>query len=331
MSLATKSKSSAKQKWGKTVSNELAAEANRIALSIAEKMLLDDTLADAIIGLPPMYNWDRFGLMQGFPGISLMYNQLDRCYPKQGWRRVGTYFLKLATDVFMDAELEYDDGSVCSGSPGLAYAALLSPRGKSSYASLLSKVDEGLDKTLPAQLEEFNSSEALRETQYDALYGISGIGRYLLACGSKKNPAKHLIPVLHALILRSELKDGVPRICVAHDSLTNVEKTAFKGDIVNCGLAHGVPGPLATLALALKAGYEVDGLRKAVEFWSSWIAEQMFEDEWGPNWPSAVEIGEGGKNSPARSGWCYGVPGVARTLYLAGEALGDSALKVLAI
>ncbi len=53
-------------------------------------------------------------------------------------------------------------------------------------------------------------------------------------------------------------------------------------------------------------------------------------------WPASVSYEEeihGYEESTKKSkdGWCYGTPGVARSLYLAGEALQDSALKQYAL
>ena len=39
---------------------------------------------------------------------------------------------------------------------------------------------------------------------------------------------------------------------------------------LNCGLAHGIPGPLATMSLALLAGVTVPGLAEAVDWAASW-------------------------------------------------------------
>jgi lantibiotic biosynthesis protein len=57
-------------------------------------------------------------------------------------------------------------------------------------------------------------------------------------------------------------------------------------------------------------------------------------DDWGINWPQGVGLlppgDPAGRSAPASSkhraqaGWCYGSPGVARALYLAGTALKKS-------
>jgi hypothetical protein len=114
------------------------------------------------------------------------------------------------------------------------------------------------------------------------------------------------------------------------------------GDL-NCGLAHGVPGPLALMSLALLQGVEVSGMRAAIGATADWLCEHRLDDEWGPNWPYSIPaecvlgsaehetaVATGVEIAASRSAWCYGAPGVARALWLAGEALGRDDLRTLA-
>lgn len=99
------------------------------------------------------------------------------------------------------------------------------------------------------------------------------------------------------------------------------------------GLAHGIPGPLAALSNAWLAGYRTRGQRDAITFLSGWICAHAFHDEWGINWAEGIPLHLEGKSQeqqgthPARAGWCYGAPGIARALWLAGTALEDPSLR----
>ena len=64
---------------------------------------------------------------------------------------------------------------------------------------------------------------------------------------------------------------------------------------------------------------------------SDWLIAQAVVDETGLDWPLGVPLDpEAPHEGPIAAGWCYGAPGVAHTLWLAGEALGDGALQSLA-
>jgi lantibiotic modifying enzyme len=110
----------------------------------------------------------------------------------------------------------------------------------------------------------------------------------------------------------------------------------FPGGALNCGLAHGIPGPLAALSTAMSLGSRVAGHAAAVRSAAQWLADRRFEDAWGLNWPSAVAAYPDASTSawdamPSRASWCYGAPGVARSLWLAGQALDDDGLRDTAV
>jgi len=104
---------------------------------------------------------------------------------------------------------------------------------------------------------------------------------------------------------------------------------------LNCGLAHGIPGPLALMALAVRSGVEVEGLREVIGRVADWLDQNRVDDAWGVNWPTAVPLTPAGAPSsseePSRSAWCYGSPGVARALWLAGEAVDHPGYRELAV
>jgi lantibiotic biosynthesis protein len=95
---------------------------------------------------------------------------------------------------------------------------------------------------------------------------------------------------------------------------------------LNCGLAHGAPGPLALMSLALTEGWEVSGQVDAMRRLAEWVAGQCRPGRFGPEWPVAIPLGEthnAARQPPAPPGWCYGNAGVARALWLAGGALDE--------
>jgi len=93
---------------------------------------------------------------------------------------------------------------------------------------------------------------------------------------------------------------------------------------LNCGVAHGAPGSLGLMSLALAEGVEVRGQVETMRRMADWVAAQGRPGRFGPEWPAAIPLARAhgpGRQAPARPGWCYGNAGVARALWLAGEAL----------
>ena len=152
--------------------------------------------------------------------------------------------------------------------------------------------------------------------------------------------------MLRWLVALTEEQDGVPHWHTpARFIADETTRLAFPHGNLNCGLAHGIPGPLALLSLAAAAGVCVEGQLPAIRRVAEWLRRYCIRDRWGLNWPSAVPLGPDGSPEaphahageddsayrPSRAAWCYGSPGVARSLWLAGEALNEPEYKGMAV
>ena len=112
------------------------------------------------------------------------------------------------------------------------------------------------------------------------------------------------------------------------------------GGVLNCGMSHGIPGPLACLSLAKRHGVDSAGMAESIGRMADWLIRHRVDDEWGINWPTVVPSvraksdapgGPAGGGRPSRTAWCYGSPGVARSLWLAGKALDRPGYGALAV
>lgn len=102
---------------------------------------------------------------------------------------------------------------------------------------------------------------------------------------------------------------------------------AFADGHANIGMAHGITGPLALLALAMRHGITVTGHTAALERICAWLDTWQQPHPAGPWWPYWITRAHTEGQAPAgpgRPSWCYGTPGVARAQQLAALALGDT-------
>lgn len=123
------------------------------------------------------------------------------------------------------------------------------------------------------------------------------------------------------------------RVFTSHNQVSPKERRDspfLASGYINLGLAHGVPGPLALLSIAALQGINRANLYSAISKLASWITSQRVEDAFGINWPT-YSFPKGDRLRGARAAWCYGSPGIANSLYIAGLALGDVELKEIAI
>lgn len=160
---------------------------------------------------------------------------------------------------------------------------------------------------------------------YDAITGLSGVGRVLLA--AYQTGHHHVEPGLTVTLrcLTAILapaggsRPGWHVPAIAHSPAVKVPSSGT----ADTGLAHGVAGPLAFLAIAATAGWAVPGQEEAMRHAADWLQHWRRLDG---RWPPHVTGDELDHHTPPRANgrcdaWCYGTPGIGRALTLAGQAL----------
>jgi class I lanthipeptide synthase len=311
------------------VAREVAGRASdpaRIAAALAA--------AGGQTSYPDSVRWLPYGVAQGDAGLALLCASLQACLPGEGWDRVAHGFLTAAAVAVERHRLL--PPSLFGGLSGLAFTAdELSEHGI-RYQRLLASLDEALAPQAAALGQGLASASAPGPvSDFDVIAGASGIGAYLL----RRDPHGVLPEVLGGLVALAEPREGPPRWMTPPQLLGDASMVRqYPAGNLNCGLAHGIPGPLALLALASRQGVGVPGQAEAVRRLADWLVGHRADDRWGVNWPTAVPVAPPGEPDvdparlpPSRSAWCYGSPGVARALWLAGDALDDTGLRELAV
>jgi hypothetical protein len=182
---------------------------------------------------------------------------------------------------------------------------------------------------------------------FDVISGLSGIGAYLLSRHQGAVTSTALTAVVDALISLVTRNEVLPAWHTpAHLLFDDTARKNYPLGNLNCGLAHGIPGVLAFLSLVRLTGLSFEHLDEAIVTTATWLSTHRLDDEWGVNWPSAIPLRssevdgeailteadlENSPGGPSRAAWCYGSPGIARALWLAGCALGRDDFKQLAV
>ncbi|MGX1774055.1 lanthionine synthetase C family protein [Nocardia brasiliensis] len=273
----------------------------------------------------------------GSAGCAVLFDQLDRLGPDHGWAVHSHACLTAAARTAEQAERGRLGlfGGLCE----VAFAADALSRNGTRYQRLLDDLDDviaraaaALGTTIAAQ------PTGLPSAAFDVIAGLAGAGAYLLRRTGRAQVDDALYEVLAGLTALCGTIDGVPNWHTLPTALVpnSPMARAYPTGVFNCGLAHGVPGPLAVLALAASAGISVPGQRAAVARVAHWLVAQRRDDAWGPNWPTGVALPDSTGTAPTAYGpthnaWCYGSPGVARALWSASAALADPQLGELAV
>ena len=294
---------------------------------------------------PGMAGWQPVSLANGDAGLALVCGYLDACFPDDGWDRTGHGYLTLAADA-AERQPHLPPG-LFGGTAGLGMAAWSLSRGGTRYQRLLASVDDALLAQVTEQAGRVTGRRhGMFSGEFDAISGLAGVAAYLL-CRRDTGAADAALDLALAALVALVTDAEVPaRWWTPPDLMGNMAVAErYPHGYLNCGLAHGIPGPLAAISLALLCDVTVPGLPEAAERAADWIAGHRADDRWGVNWPAVVPltaeraeaaqpgnaVQPGSADEPSRSAWCYGTPGVARALWLAGLALGLPVWRDLAV
>jgi hypothetical protein len=279
--------------------------------------------------------WYPLSVPHGNAGLAVLCAACDACFPDEGWDLEGRVHLRLAGQFL--SERPIGSLGLFGGLCGLAFAAWLLSRHGTRYQRMLAALDEQIvARTLSMTKQMRVQRHGFGSNQYDVISGLAGIGAYLLCRRLYPPAAEALDAVLDVLILLSEAEEGVPHWYTPPERIMQERwQGKFPDGLLDCGLAHGVAGPLALLSLARSAGVVARGLESAIERLAIWLAEHRLDDAWGVNWPATYPAGPLERAQaplvPSRAAWCYGAPGIARALWLAGEALDRAPYRDLAV
>ena len=183
-------------------------------------------------------------------------------------------------------------------------------------------VSEQVDRVVVRRLSlahhrrRVNPDPVVELADFDLIRGLTGLGALLLF---RDSPPDLLTEVLAYLVALAQPRpDGLPGWWCAFGP----DQDPDQGGHSNNGMAHGIAGPLALLALAARAGITVAGQLDAIRVCDSWLAKHD-----GSYWTIRRQFDNPSPPPPARPSWCYGALGVARARQLAAIALGEDALR----
>ncbi len=328
------------QAWESVLEPERRKAALAVARDVARRgsdlALIAEALAAAgrQTQYPETIRWVPYGVAEGDAGLALMCAAFSACRPQEEWDVTAHTFVAAAAR--SAGQTPGVPLGLFTGLSGLAFAVDSLSREGTRYENLLANLDAALTPQI-AQIASslLATSRPFSVGEFDVISGASGVGAYLL-----RRDSHRLLPeILSGLVSLTDVENGTPRWATpAHLLGDEAERRWYPWGNLNCGLAHGIPGVLALLALAHRADVRVPGQADAIRRLAEWLRAHRADDDWGVNWPTAVPLPppEGSAAGPAelepsRAAWCYGSPGVGRALWLAGDALQDEELCRLAI
>jgi lantibiotic modifying enzyme len=163
------------------------------------------------------------------------------------------------------------------------------------------------------------------ERHFDLVYGLAGAGVFLAERGDRES-----IALLDALIrrLRARASAEAPGLSwwTAPRDVAPAARARHPVGHYDVGVAHGVPGVCAVLAIAAAHGVEL--ARQICRSAIDWLLAQEEPAPSASGFTSCFVPGEA--RHPSRLAWCYGDPGVAGALATCAAALDADDLRMAA-
>jgi lantibiotic biosynthesis protein len=268
---------------------------------------------------------DAVGLANGLAGVALLPLTLASLFSESEWLQVaGSYFLRIAQETRLRP---LSHPGLYHGSCGIAFTLSLLAQLDSRYAH----ASQTLLARLIGQVMAWNwyTQPFLPGQQnFELIGGAAGIIRFLLTRQGEPGVQSALERLLSYLIWVSEEQE---RWVHSPHRLGPIARERYPLGYIDLGYAHGLAGPLAALSLAALHDTSHPGMLEAIERWSAFLVDQQLDMPWGKDWTGMLPTQLQAKDCPpARSAWCYGAPGIARALWLAGRALANDSLGIIA-
>ncbi|MEJ8632423.1 lanthionine synthetase C family protein [Streptomyces sp. MS2.AVA.5] len=307
--------------------------AHRGALDLAHAIA--DLLADPETApvWPRTVAADRQHLAYGLPGIALLH--IERAAAELGpWQRAHAWLAAAARQPFTSGP----DSHPFYGAPAFAHvlscAADHLPR---SYGRALTTLDAQMAKDVHRRLDaahrRIDAGQLAERAEFDVIRGLTGYGAFLLRRNVNSSALQGVLDYCVRLTEPlTDRGDTVPGWWTSEGPSGRPDERLPHGH-ANTGLAHGIGGVLALLAIAARHGTRVEGHHRAMRTILAWL--DCWQEETGtghawPYWVTRAELRNGrlAPAAPRRPSWCYGTAGLARAQQLAALALGDTRRQI---
>jgi hypothetical protein len=303
-----------------------------ITLKVAEAVA--DRLANPATDLPgPKGASSRQHLAYGPTGLALLH--IERAAAGLGpWQRAHDWLNAAVRSPFTGGP----DSHPFYGVPALAHAmACAADHAPGAYQRALSLIDRQLAADVRRRLDtahrRIDVGQLPQLAEFDAIRGLSGYGAHFL----RRNPAgadvrailDYLVRLTQPIKHNGEVLPG----WWTPTGPSGRPDSRFPDGHGNTGMAHGIGGVLALLALAARHGTIVDDHHEALRTILTWLDRWQEETNRGRRWPYWIRRDELrtallAPSTPRRPSWCYGTAGLARAQQLAALALADTGRQV---
>ncbi|MBX6388201.1 MAG: lanthionine synthetase, partial [Frankia sp.] len=192
------------------------------------------------------------------------------------------------------------------GAPAVAFALTAAPPGR--YQKAAQWLDETVDRMTVRRLVTANrridAAQRPVRAEYDLVSGLTGLGAYLLVHRPGGERVRQVLAYLVRLTQPLPTDPDLPGWW-SRDVPRGEQPATFADGHADFGMAHGIAGPLALLALAYREDVVVPGQLDAIDRICGWLDSWRHPNLWWPERITAAELraGSPGRTTPGRASW----------------------------
>lgn len=276
----------------------------------------EQPIDDIAQALAPLLRAGDLHSLGTLPGATLFFTHLARASGDAGHLRAAREAAELSAEAIARVPMQ---PHLHGGVAGMAWPLAHMQRLGVGDAAALDF--DGVDEMLV---------ECVRDgllPHYDLIVGTVGVGVYFLERLPAPAAVEGLRLAIRSLEAAGERDERGLRWFTGPEMVSPSQRERLPEGKYDLGMAHGVAGVIAFLALALMDGAArqpaEEMLREAVR----WLASHQRADALHGAYGTGIDVREPDTPLYRRAAWCYGDPGVAVALLLASRALGDGALE----
>ncbi|ABO65652.1 lantibiotic biosynthesis protein [Geobacillus thermodenitrificans] len=280
------------------------------------------------IGNKTINPFNELSLSHGLPALCALYGELSEQYPDEGWDLLGHQYMKKIGEQMN--QHGFPSLSMFTGLAGIGLAAVCLSKGGKRYQNFISTINQVIEERIGEMIEYLKQKPYPNMDDYDAISGVAGIASYcLLFPQEMKKSITLILKYIIDLSQDKQMEDiNVPGWYIPPmNAFSDTERRKWPSGFFNIGLSHGIPALLIVLCNAKKLNIYVHGQDECIQRIADFLMKFQIKDENGSYWGTHVSLEEykNGSvlNKDTRDAWCYGTPGVAYSLLIAGKTLNN--------
>ncbi|WP_028558716.1 lanthionine synthetase C family protein [Paenibacillus pinihumi] len=279
----------------------------------------------------------ELALSHGLPAICMLYGEMNEHYPDRDWDRIAHQYMQRIGRHLQEEGIH--SLSMFSGAAGVALASVCVSRQGQRYGSFIANLNAIITERIDEHLEHIRGQDDISMGDYDPISGITGITAYTLLF--HQDPAMYeasrkIIQCLLYVCRDKQLNsEAIPGWYISSEKqFSPRDAQRWPEGCFNIGLSHGVPSLLITLCQAHSVGINEPGQNECIRKLAQFLVEHRIESEDEIFWGSHISLQEYNSGNLTgrytRDAWCYGSPGVAYSLLIAGKLMEEEHYILLA-